>query len=77
MNANDVIVYREEQKFAAWLRWLVYLSMGLSVVISVFALQRELSGQNTPETWGILLAATGGIGVPIAVTALFLLLKLE
>ena len=22
------IIYREEQKFALWLRWLVYVSMG-------------------------------------------------
>jgi len=70
-------IFREEQRFSLWLRWLVYLSMGLSVVISVFALRKEFSGQSSPETWEIFLAVIFGIGVPIAVTALFLLLKLE
>jgi len=51
--------------------------MGLSVVISVFALQKESAGKNSQESWEIVLALLVGIGVPIAVTALFLLLKLE
>ena len=71
------IIYREEQKFALWLRWVVYLSMGLSVLISVFALQKDLSGQSSLEAWEIILAVVVGIGLPIAVTALFLLLKLQ
>jgi len=77
MNGEPVIIFREEQKFATWLCWLVYLSMGLAVLISVFALKKELSGQSSQETWEILLAVIVGIGVPIAVAVLFLLLKLE
>jgi hypothetical protein len=71
------IIFREEQKFALWLRWLVYVSMGIGAVISVFALQKEFSGQSSPEVWEIILAVLVGIGVPIATTALFLLLKLQ
>jgi len=71
------IIFREEQKFALWLRWLVYLSMGLGAVVSVFALKKDLSGQSSLEVWEIVLAVVAGIGVPIAITAMFLLLKLE
>ena len=71
------IIYREEQRFNFWLRWVVYVSMGLSVAITIFALQKDLSGQSSPEAWEIALGAIIGIGVPIAITAMFLLLKLE
>ncbi|UCG84543.1 MAG: hypothetical protein JSW38_06960 [Dehalococcoidia bacterium] len=77
MNGNGVLIYREEQKFAAWLCWLVYISMGLAVWISVFALKKEFSGQSEPGTLEILLAVIVGIGVPIAIAALFVFLKLE
>jgi len=71
------VIFREEQKFGLLLRWLVYLSMGLSVVISVFALTKESASNGSQENWEIVLAVGVGIGVPIAITALFLLLKLE
>jgi hypothetical protein len=71
------IIYREEQKFSLWLRWLVYLSMGLSVAISVFALTKESASNGSQDTWEIILGVIVGIGVPIAITALFILLKLQ
>jgi len=71
------IIYREEQRFNLWLRWLVYVSMGLSVVISVFALQKDPAGADLMASWEIVLGVLAGIGVPIAITAMFLLLKLE
>ena len=71
------IIYQEEQKFGLWLRWLVYLSMGLSVVISVFALAKESSPDGSLPNREIILAVVVGIGVPIAITALFLFLKLQ
>jgi hypothetical protein len=77
MLQENSIIYREQQKFALWLRWLVYLSMGLSVVISVFALIKASAGENSQETLEIVLGFVVGIGVPIAITALFFLLKLE
>ena len=51
--------------------------MGLSVVISVFALIKESAPNNSMVIWEIFLAVFVGIGVPIAITALFLLLKLQ
>jgi uncharacterized membrane protein len=71
------IIFQEEQKFGSWLRWLIYLSMGLSAVITVFALITASRHNNSQENWEIVLAGVAGIGVPIAITALFLLLKLE
>ncbi|MFC1795433.1 DUF6141 family protein [Planctomycetota bacterium] len=77
MQDIENVIFREEQKFSFWLRWLVYLSMGFSVVISVFALTKESASEGPQESWEIILAVLVGIGVPIAITALFLLLKLE
>lgn len=76
MNGNGVPIFREEQKFASWLRWLVYLSMGIAACISIFALRKDLAGQNPPETQEVILAILGGIAVPILVAALFFLLGL-
>jgi hypothetical protein len=71
------IIFREEQKFGLWLRLLVYLSMGLAVVLSVFALKKGYAGEGSQETLEIVLSFIVGIGVPIAIASLFLLLKLE
>ena len=59
------------------MRWLVYLSMGLSVVITVFALVKESSPDGSQAGWEVFLAVAVGIGVPIAISALFFLLKLQ
>ncbi|KPK44085.1 MAG: hypothetical protein AMJ65_04030 [Phycisphaerae bacterium SG8_4] len=77
MNGNSAPVFREEQKFKAWLRWLVYLSMGLAACISILALRKEFAGQNPPGTQEAILAIIGGIAVPVLVAALFFLLGLE
>lgn len=71
------IIFREEQKFSLWLSWVVYLSMGVSVAITIFALQKDLSGQSSSEAWEIFLAGLVGIGVPLIITAMFLFLKME
>jgi hypothetical protein len=71
------IIFQEEQKFGLWLRWLVYLSMGLAVVISVFTLIKVNGGENPQQTSDVVLAGIVGIGVPIAIVALFLFLKLQ
>ena len=51
--------------------------MGLSVVISIFALTKESSPDGSQANWEVVLAVAVGIGVPIAIAALFLLLKLQ
>jgi hypothetical protein len=71
------VIYQEEQKFGLWLRWLIYVSMGISVVITVFALKKELAPEGSHDTWEMVLGGIVGIGVPIAVMALFLFLKLQ
>ena len=71
------IIYREEQKFALWLRWLVYISMGLAALLSVFAFKKRYAGEGSQETLEIVLAVIVGIGVPLTIAALFVLLKLE
>jgi hypothetical protein len=71
------IIFQEEQKFGSWLQWLVYLCMGVSIVITVFALIKVSGGDNPQQTSDVVLAVIVGIGVPIAIAALFLLLKLQ
>jgi hypothetical protein len=70
------ILYREEQKFALWLRWLVYISMSLAVLLTVYALKIEYT-QGSEEIYEILLAVVVGIGGPIILAFLFIILKLE
>ena len=70
-------IFREEQKFGLRLRWLVYVSMGMAVVISVFALIKETAPDGSQDTWEMVLAGVVGIGVPIVIAGLFLFLKLE
>jgi hypothetical protein len=77
MQNTENIIYQEEQKFALWMRWLVYLSMGLSVVISVLALTKLPAADNPQVRRQIVLGITVGIGVPIVISALFFLLKLQ
>jgi hypothetical protein len=71
------IIFQEEQKFGSWLRWLVYLCMGVSIVITAFALIKVSGEENPRQTSDVVLAGIVGIGVPIVIVALFLLLKLQ
>lgn len=77
MNGEAVIIYREEQRFAGWLRWLVNITMAAAVLLSVFALRKEFAGQNPPDTPRLITAVIAGIGVPILIAVLFFSLKLE
>ena len=77
MNEEKVIIYREEQKFAEWVRGLVYVTMSLAVLLSVFALKKEFAGYYPPATKDLIIAVIAGIGVPIAIAVLFVFFKLE
>lgn len=77
MREIENVIFQEEQKFGSWLRWLIYLSMGLSIVISIFALMKESGPDGSQPNWEIFLAVAVGVGMPIAIAALFLLLKLQ
>ena len=77
MNKETVIIYREEQKFTAWVRWLVYISMAAAVLLSVVVLNKEVSGYSPSEMRDIIIAVLAGVGVPILIAVLFAFLKLE
>ena len=77
MNDETVIIYCEEQRFAAWLRWLVYISMATAVIISIISLHKEFGTANSMNTPAFILAIFTGICIPIAIAALFVLLMLE
>ena len=77
MIGETELIYREEQRFGPWLRWPVALSMALAVPFSILSLTKIPSDQGQPDIVQIILLITAGICVPIAVTLLFLVLKLE
>ena len=77
MTGETEIIYREEQRFGLWLRWLIVASMALAVPFSIFSLTKIPSEQGSPEILPIILLTFAGIFVPIAITVLFLLLKLS
>ncbi len=77
MAEETELIYREEQRFGLWLRWLIVASMALTVPLSIFSLTKTTSEQGAPEILPIILLTIAGIFVPIAIAVLFLLLKLE
>jgi hypothetical protein len=71
------LIYREEQRFGSWLRWLIALLMALAVPFSIFSLTKIPSEQGSSDILPILTLIIVGICVPIAVALLFWVLKLE
>ena len=77
MNGYNGVIYREEQRFSSWLRWLLFVLILLIVPLSIFSLAKIPS-----EEGGIkILPFTGlticGLLVPIGIAVLFVSLKLE
>lgn len=77
MSGENEPIYREEQRFGLWLRWLIAASMALAVPLSIFSLTKIPSKQGSPEILPIIILIIAGICVPIAIAVLFVLLKLE
>ena len=77
MNEETELIYREEQRFPLWFRWLLVLSMVFAIVLSIFSLPEILSDQSLPDIPPTIPIVIVGICVPIAIAVLFLLLKLE
>ncbi len=77
MNQDNKLIYREQQRFTLLLRWLVYISMGLAMLLSILSLREISSSQGSPGAQDILSVVLVGFGVPIAIVVLFLFLKLE
>ncbi|MFC1780689.1 hypothetical protein ACFLZ8_00305 [Planctomycetota bacterium] len=51
--------------------------MSASVLLSIIALKKEFAQEIPPDTPELILAIVAGIGVPIAIAVLFVLLRLE
>lgn len=77
MLGENKLIYREEQRFGLWLRWLVAVLVASAVPFSIFSLTKIPSEQGSPGILPIILPAMAGIFVPVAVAVLFLLLKME
>jgi len=77
MIGETELIFREEQRFALWLRWLVVLSMVWIPPLSIFPLIKTPPEQAPPEILPIILLILAGVFVPIIIAALFWLLKLE
>jgi len=71
------LIFREEQRFALWLRWLVVLSMVWIPPLSIFPLTKTPPEQSPNEILPAILLIVAGVFVPLTIAALFWLLKLE
>jgi hypothetical protein len=77
MKRDAVIIFREEQKFNTWLRWLVGITMIAAVLLSLYALKKEYGLRYPPDTKEYIVVVVAGIGVPIAIAILFYFLRME
>ena len=73
---NDVI-FREVQTFGSTLRWLLVVLMAISLVIFSIALWETITNPETTNTFVSTLLSIIAMAIPIAVTILFFILKLE
>ncbi|MHC4412218.1 MAG: hypothetical protein ACYSW6_04475, partial [Planctomycetota bacterium] len=67
MSGENELVYREEQRFSLWLRWLVAALVASAVPFGIFSLTKIYSGQGSPDIPQVLTVIIAGIFVPIAV----------
>ena len=77
MIGENELIYREEQRFGFWLRWLVALSVALVVPFSIFSLIEFSSKQGSPDMLTILTLIISTICAPVAVAVLFGMVKFE
>ena len=71
------IIYREEQRFALWLRAVLVVSMALAVVLSILPLTKIPFDQLRAEVGEIILLFVVGVFFPVGIAVLFCFLKLE
>jgi hypothetical protein len=77
MVVEDEIIYREEQRFALWLRVVLVVSMVLAGGFSILPLAKMSAGQLRAEIGEIVLLFAVGVFLPIGIAVLFCFLKLE
>jgi len=77
MSEENDLIFREVQTFGSWLRWLLVVLMAVSVVIFAIALWETITNPKTTNTFVPTLLSIIATAIPIAVTILFFILKLE
>ena len=75
---KEDLVFREVQKFSLWIcRLPLVLVMVLTTGIMVYAIGDMMHERNPPSVFVLIILGIIGIGVPILVAFLFLLVRLE
>jgi hypothetical protein len=77
MSKENDLIFREVQAFGSSLRALTVVLMAVSVVIFGIALWETITNPKTTNTLVPTLLSIIAIAIPIAVTILFFILKLE
>ena len=72
------LVFREVQKFSLWIcRLPLILVMALTIGVAIYATRDMMQEQNPPPIFVLVLFGVVGIGVPITVSLLIFLIRLE
>ena len=71
------LIFREVQAFGSTLRWLLVVLMAVSFAIFAIALWETITNPETTNTFIPTLLSIIAMAIPIAVTILFFILKLE
>ncbi|MHC4544645.1 MAG: DUF6141 family protein [Planctomycetota bacterium] len=77
MSEEKDLIFREVQAFGPWLRWLLVVLTAVSFAIFAIALWETITNPETPDIFVPTLLSIIAMAIPIAVTILFFILKLE
>jgi hypothetical protein len=77
MSEEKDLIFREVQTFGSTLRWLLVVLMAISFTIFAIALWETITNPKTTNTFVPTLLSIIAMAIPIAVTILFFILKLE
>jgi hypothetical protein len=77
MTEEKDLIFREVQTFSSTLRWLLVVFMAVSVVIFAIALRETITNPETTNIFVPSILSIIAMAIPIAVTILFFILKLE
>lgn len=77
MSEEKDLIFREVQTFSSWLRIVLVVLMAVSVVIFAIALWETITEPESPDILVPVLLTIVAMAIPIAVTILFFILKLE
>ena len=77
MAEENSLIFREVQAFGSSLRYLLVILTAVSVVIFAIALWETITNPKTTNTFVPTLLSIIAMAIPIAVTILFFILKME